>query len=579
MDHDVLILRALNYLRSTHLPSYVALRMLLESVDPRRSKSIVDALIMQATIRKQDRVLELQRFKSHDGSKATYRNYFVPSPSGALADAQALGLLHEANALERHADIFSYRPPPSRGYGRNFEYFADGYRERNDAIAAALAADNKVAVITDIANFYPSIDGESALQKLLERLASTGLATTRDSRIVEAAARRAISDEIGGLRVGMEMSHALASVYLNSLDDSMRAKFPSRYFRYVDDVVIVASPIEIDGALAALDNELALLGLKRNPRKDAIADNAEWGGYRAATKRSMTGGVDCLRQLKFRVKLFLSRHPNLLSQLGEVFESRNIYLPLDQLMSASADVGWRRRVLEFIRNDWRVVLDYRFDRLEDVVSAAVECRAEILNLLGVVLARGVTGDAGAIARRWHVQSARFAINRALYFVDQSDLASIIEFTKGADELFEARVVCEALSGNFAGLALTPGPAVAAGTQLLSLRRTDVPDDVAAISLFGGSQVAADFEAHLSLRGLSTAFGDTADWPDDLRGLIALTRNERVELRNRMPRYGAEVSSLAINYSSNRAKEIAKTRFMSTESVVLDALSLDSAYGS
>lgn len=579
MDNDVLILRALNYLRSTHLPSYVALRMLLESADPRRLGSIVDALIMQATFRKQYRLLELKRFKSHDGTKATYRNYYVPSPSGALADTYALGILHDAGVLQRHADVFSYRPPLSKSYGRNFEYFAEGYRERNELIASALESSGSVAVVTDISNFYPSVDGESALLKLLDCFKRTGLAASRDLKVVEAAARRSISDETGGLRIGMEMSHVLASVYLGSLDATMRVQFPSRYFRYVDDIVLVVSSREVDGALAALDGQLDLLKLKRNPQKDAISDMAEWGGYRSARTQSMTGGGDCLRELKFRVKLLLARRPNLASELEESFQSRSIYLPIDQLMAASRDVGWRLKVIEFFKKNWRVVLKYRFDRIEDVVAASAECRTEILALLSLVISRGITGNPGAVARRWQIQSARFAINRALYFADKSDLASIIQFTQGVDELFEARAVCEALNGNFSGIALTPGPAVAAGAQLLSLRRMNVPDDVVAISLFGGLEVSADFEAHLSLRGVGSPFSNTTNWPDDLRGLLALARNERIELMGRIPRYGAEVSSLATNFPSGSEREIAKTRFMSAESVVLDALSLDSAYGS
>lgn len=579
ISKDVQVLRALNHLRATHLPSYVALRMLLESVDPTRWASLIDAMVLQATIRKRHRVLELKRFKSHDGNKAIYRNYFIASPSVALADACALALLHDAGALQRQEDVFSYRPPQSRSYGRNFEFFADGYRERNDAIAAAMAAPNQVAVITDIENFYPSIDGTNALRMLLERFQATKLATKQNARVVESAARRAISDAAGGLLIGMEMSHALATVFLSSLDEAMRTRYPSKYFRYVDDIVIVVSPKEVDDALSALDNELELLGLKRNSRKDAVADVAEWGGYRDATKRSEGGGIDCLRQLKFRLKLFLARHPIRLNELGSALRSRNIYLPLDQLMAASSDVSWRQRVREFVRNDWKVIHGYQFDRLEDVVRAAVKCREEVLRLLNDVLAVGIVGDPGAVARRWNIQRARFAINRAFYFADTSNLASIIEFTKGVEELYEARVVCEALLGNFTNLALTPGPAVAAATQLLSLRLTEVPDGVSAIALFGGFQVVADFDAHLSLRGLAAPSTSGPDWPDDLRGLIAFLHNERIDLDGRAAGYGAEVSSLAINYSPSRAREMARTRFMTAESVVFDALSLDSAYGS
>ncbi|MBB1471649.1 RNA-directed DNA polymerase [Luteimonas sp. MC1782] len=481
--------------------------------------------------------------------------------------------------LAKQEDVFSYRPPPSRDYGRSFEYFADGYRERNDAIFAALATGDSVAVVADIENFYPSVDGMAALEKLLGRFAKTALATPRNLRVVESAARRAISVATGGLQVGLELSHALASVYLHSLDSGLRLKFPSRYFRYVDDVVMVVKADEVDSALSTLDCHLGSLGLKRNPKKDSIADAQAWQGYQTATMRSVDGGGDCLRDLKFRIKLYLARNPDQLGLLGESLRAHDIYLPLDQLMFASRDADWRRRVVGFFKNDWRVVLKYRSDRVDDVVSAAKGCRNQIMSLLDSVISKGVAGDPLSVSRRWQVQGARFAINRALYFSSKADLVSIVQFTQGVDELFEARVVCEALNDEFSGLALTPGPAVAAATQLLALRQGDVPEAAAAMALLGGAEISADLEVHIALRGLGEPADDPVGRPNDLRGLVAIARGERVELDGRISGYGHEVSSLATNFSSARAREIAQTRLMSAESIVLDALSLDSGYGS
>lgn len=580
-DVDILVLRALNQLRTTHLPSYVALRMLLESSAQNRYASIIDAVITQATIRKKDRILELRRFKSTDGTKLEYRKFFVPSPSSALADSYALSCLHEKGVLKRYGDVFSYRPPPSRDYGRSFEHFAEGYRERNDLIASALAASSdSVAIVTDIANFYPSIDGEKAVRKLVDAMKQVGSLTSRQIKVAEAAALRAVSVEEGGLRVGLDMSHALASLYLTEFDQELRGSFPGRYFRYVDDVVIVVPPSDAEGALVALDRQLELLGLKRNSKKDAIADSAEWSGYLSAVKRSMPGnGVDCLRQLKFRIKLFLARHPEQVAQLDVALRSSGVYLPIEQLFHGSRELGWRQRVVEFVRGGWKVVHRHRFERLDDIVLAAARCRDEMLELLSAVMSRGITGESGSVARRWQVQGARFAINRALYFADSMNLRALIAFTEGVGELAEANAVCRALTGDFSKLALTPGPAVAAGTQLLALRGESVSEAAVALSYLGGAEVAADFEAHLSLRGLATPPAPTDGWPDDLRGLVALARSAHMDRGLRASRYGEEVSALAANYPPARAQAIAKTRFMVAESVVLDALSLDSAYGS
>lgn len=554
--------------------------MLLESTDPARLDSLLETIVTQTAVRKEHRVLGLKRFKSAEGERIKFRDFFVPSPTSAIADAYALDLLHRTGALIRRPDVFSYRPPPAADYGRSFEHFADGYRERNEAISAAMIERDSVAVVADIENFYPSVDGELAIRKLMSLVANCGASVeSRQVAVIESAARRALSKDSGGLRIGLELSHALASVYLHELDVAMRTRFPGRYFRYVDDVVVVTSASDRDEVLAVLDAQLESLGLKRNANKDSVASASEWRGYLDATRRSTGAGYDPLAALKFRLKLFLARNPGRLAELEASLRSRDVYLPISQLLHSGRDVTWRSRVAEFVNNGWRVLFKYRFDNVEDLAHASTLCRAEVLGLLRATVEKGVSAESGTVARRWQVQGARFAINRALYFADSKDLALIAAFASGVDELAEARAVCEALTGNLGRLALTPGPAVAAGAQLLSIRGVGVPDNISAASLFASPEVSADFETHLSLRGLATPVLMSQDWTEDLRGLISLAKGERLRRTDRTIRYGTEVASLSANFSIERARAMARTRFLPQESVVLDALSLDSAYGS
>lgn len=578
-DTRIIILRALNHLRTAHLPSYVALRMLLEAAAPERLEAIIDAVLVQTAVRKRDRILKLRRFKSRDGNHVDYRGYFVPSPSSALSDSYALACLHDGGVLRRSPDVFSYRPPPSQDYGRNFEHFADGYLERNRLVASALqSSDGLVALVTDIEKFYPSIDGDRAVQRLCAEIDRVGTLSHRQIRIALAAAKRAICVDTGGLRIGLEMSHALASLYLTGLDHELRSRFPGRYFRYVDDIVVVVPLGNEQEALNALDGQLEKLSLRRNPKKDAIAELEEWRGFVVAGRRSVGNSADCLRDLKFRIKLFLARNPQQAEQLSSALKKGGIYLPIEQLQHASGVSSWRQKVSDFVRGGWQVVHRYRFDNVGDVASAASQCKIEILQLLRAVMNSGVADGSGSVARRWKVQGARLAINRALYFADSDVLSEIIDFTDGVAELAEANAVCRALAGDFAMLVATPGPAVAAASQLIALRGSVVPDDVIALSFHEGAEVSADFQAHVSLRGLALPSIAAEGWSSDLRSLVEFGSG-RSSGRDRISQYGEEISALRVNYSLGDAQAIARTRFMSAETIVLDALSLDSAYGS
>lgn len=494
MKPETVTLRALNYLRGTHLPTYVALRMMLATTADALLPAVVSDAVSQTTIRKTARILELRRFKPSVAGAVSYRRYFVPSPTGALADAYALGRLHGSGALKRSADVYSYRPPASESYGRNYEHFASGYAERNGAIAESLRVPMSSAVVLDLTNFYPSVPGGVALTALLARCREVASLDARDLQIIEAAGARAIAPD-GGLLVGLEMSHALASVYLEGVDRDLREQFPGKYFRYVDDIVVVTDNSRIDETVNRVDAVLERYGLRRNREKDAVAGRLEWEGFRSTRGASGQGqgqpSVDCLTALKFRLKLFLSRHPQALASLQAELNSRGIFLPVEQLADGSRDRDWRERVIAFFNDNWDVVLRHRFDRISDVVAAAIDCRELVVRSLDVVLENFVEAASGTVARRWQIQRARYAINRALYFVDDNKLRAIASFAERIPELAEARAVCEALLGNLAPLAFTPGPAVAAATQLLSLRRAEPTGEVFAISRLTDFYVTAD----------------------------------------------------------------------------------------
>lgn len=579
----LIVLRTLNYLRSTHLPSYVALRLMLESTSSDRLDAMLEAVVGQATIRKHSRILHLKRFKSFDGSRYIYREYFIPAPSTALADSHALAVLHAAGVLRRHADVFSYRPPPNSDYGRNYEHFSIGYKERNGAVAAALGATGSVAVVADLKSFYPTVSGRRAVEGLLGHVSMCSTISPRDAKIIRASAERSLAaDDAGGLsglRIGTEMSHALANMYLSDVDRRIRERFPGRYFRYVDDIVLVVDCSQVVETLQFLDRTLDEFGLERNHDKNAVVDSEEWGQYRAIGRRAISGGGDCWAHLKFRLKLFLARHPEQLGALKAKLEDTGIFLPLEQLLQGAADRVWRDRIADFLRHGWKVLLDYRFDNLSDVVSSAGNCRTEILGLLEQVLDRRIAGTPGSISRRWQVQAARFAINRGLYFADSSALGRIAQLAAEIPELTETSAVCDALRGDFQRLVFTSGPAVAAATQLMALRGIQPSKELEGLSLFTDPSIGADLEAHLALRGFGSFQFPVDSRPPDLRGLATFSRGPQVGAQDSRLGYGAEIAALSLNFDRSKLGEIARTRFTSREDVIFDALSLSSAYAS
>lgn len=578
-DLNRTVVRTLNYLRGVHLPTYVALRLLLNRVPVEGVDSLVEAIINQATIRKTARVLNLKRFKSIVDGEYIYRHYSVPSPTSALADSYAISVIHDHRIVDRRSYVYSYRRPDDGGYPRNFEHFSVGYRDRNEAIASALADASLVAVIVDIRNFYPSVDVRKSINSLSRRLSAAPGVSDRDRSVVLACANRACLIRDGqpnGLRVGPEMSHVLADISLEDVDSSLSQQFGDRYFRYVDDIVVVVPKQDASTARETIGKVLEQAGHSISEEKDSIANFEDWMGYRAVASRLESVSASALNKFKFRAKLYMAKRPPDVDSLREGLRGAGVFLPVEQLLDASRQRAWRYRVSSLFSRNWSVVVSCWNDSLSDVVLAARQCKQHVIDEVDRALNGEIRALESSVARKWRIQDARMAINRALYFADEEALERIRNYTAGVPELAETSAVCRALLGDPSQVIKMPGPAVAAFSQVASIRGSRFPH----LGKFVGDvegDMLADVSAHFSLRG----GGEEVALPGlglDFEGLTAFARGASdIQRLAAVGGYGAEVAALAINSSQQDRVDAAATRFSLSEDLVLDALSLSANY--
>ena len=106
----------------------------------------------------------------------------------------------------------------------------------------------------DIRKYYPSIDHD-VLKEIIRR-------KIRDARLL--ALLDEIIDSAPGLPIGNYLSQTLANVYLAYFDHFVKERLGVRYyFRYVDDIVILAEDKDkLRGYLARIRGELATLHLQ-----------------------------------------------------------------------------------------------------------------------------------------------------------------------------------------------------------------------------------------------------------------------------------------------------------------------------
>lgn len=199
----------------------------------------------------------------------------------------------------------------------------------------------------DVKDFYPSIDHD-LLVKLLVRLG----VDRRAIRLVEGAistpwsstdyAFSASSRKVG-VPQGLSISNVLSSIYMIYLDKLGRGLFNARYYRYVDDILILTKHDSSSKVMSRIFGEISALQLKVHPsskeggksKEGALrVDEFSYLGYLFLPEKVSVRRASVVRLRESLVGLFVShsksKHKNLhylqwrvnLRITGCIFENR-----------------------------------------------------------------------------------------------------------------------------------------------------------------------------------------------------------------------------------------------------------------
>lgn len=571
MDRTISI-RALNYLRLVHTPSYVALRLLLQRSALSGGMGVT-ALVEELATSQATRIFEVRRFKKLDEERVPYfRDYSIPSPTHALSEAYSLLHLSRIGVLKRQPNVYSYRPAPGQFYPRNYEHFGVGYAERNQAVRSALIG-GRVAVIFDMKDCYPSVDGSAVLMRLLDQVRSTSEVSTSQQRVIEHCAEACLTSQ-GGLRIGPDMSHLMADLSLQQIDHEAAGLFLG-YFRYVDDVVALCDEADVTRVMDRMEKLVKAAGLELNRDKSAVATPDVWNEFKNPFT-SVDGSFDPLSALKFRIKLFLSRHPEKIDALAQSLEREGIYLPIMAFQQASSSDSWRDSIRHLLQRQWGVLLKYWLDSIGAIVAAALECQQMLRSQAVQLVAQQQRGH--KLSRRWQIQHARYVMNRGMYFLSREELSTLSDYAAQQPELAETSAVLAALArDDYSGISGMPGPAASAAAQLASTRGVS---PTLSFSPDTAADTVAEIVAQFSVRGFDLPSAESSECSDDALRLLKFATGHAYEAPE-SPRwtYGGEMESLGVSTTSDQRARLASSRMFDSESVLLEALSLSSAYGS
>jgi retron-type reverse transcriptase/ribosomal protein S20 len=118
----------------------------------------------------------------------------------------------------------------------------------------------------DVKNFFPSLNHEILLAKLARRV---------EDKTVLSLLRKILNRSESGVAQGLSISSQLAAIYLNELDMELTQRKDIKYFRFVDDILVICSQSNAKAIEAHIQTKMS--GLKLNLHALSVGGKSEIG--------------------------------------------------------------------------------------------------------------------------------------------------------------------------------------------------------------------------------------------------------------------------------------------------------------
>lgn len=354
----ILATRAVNQYRRRDVLTYLGLRYYLANSSA-RSDSWAFFVAMDLALTRGSlpyfNALNFKEVKQEGG--IGHRSLHMPGANEALAEAALLAECAKHPTTFGNPDcVFCYTLASRDDRNGVFESYVKGLRRRHDAVKnAGRSCPDGIVQYVDIQKFYPSITKELAT-KIWKRCCSQaglrgdfsalGAKLIRDHGAIERTNEN-------GILTGPMFSHLLANLVLHDLDKYFSENLAVRYFRYVDDIILVGNTNEVDKSLSIVEAKLNELEFKLHPEgsdKRLRVAVSEWleGENDYRDPKTTHSWASLVGDLKRYLLVLKGDHELLRKQ----FREAGFRIPVPDYTAMVYEAGWLNRLKELAKGAW-----------------------------------------------------------------------------------------------------------------------------------------------------------------------------------------------------------------------------------
>lgn len=441
-----LALRSINDSRRANPLAYLSLRYTLLASTARKDRwaeEIATELIFR---RKADTFLTCYQFKQLFKKQKRYRTIHLPGGSENLAEAALLAECAEHKKVFQPSEcVYSYRLPSRNSADGVFEPYFELYCKRQEAIAKACHKHPEYIVLdADIKNFYPQITPIRAKRVWRQACKAAKLKPHWQN-----VGNRLLTNQLkacGKTCVGPQFSHLIANLLLKDLDKQLIKAFPGRYFRYVDDIVLIIPKKTSRSALASIRKPLNSLRLKLNPKKIHKSPVSDWLAHAPVIATDYDEGTDAKdvgwMHLIDHLKCYLMARPSDVSTIQSQFKSCEFRIPLPRYQAAIQDANYTARFAQ--RTQLRgFIASVKCISPSSLLNEALALRKHYIEEFANAWKQYISVDPRY--KKWSLSKVRYLAGRLLLMASEAELANLTKTLTSSIETKEYAEMFRALS--------------------------------------------------------------------------------------------------------------------------------------
>jgi hypothetical protein len=439
-NYHNIAMRSLNQVKTLNPILYLSIRCFYEDFSESlvRNKLFDELIKRKLQVRKHWATKRNKLYKEKSENDFIYRDILSLSPFGIISESYLMRLMSQENFIENKKFIYSYLLPENTKSTRNFQYYFNGYKRRNeDVYKALLKNQNSIALVLDLSKFYPSINIETAKYQFIAKLEEN--TKPRIFKLARNITNSILEQSSKGVPIGTELSHLMAQIYLEDFDTKLSEQYPEKYFRYVDDIIIICKSIEKDYVIeyvkASLPSELNI-----NTDKTDQLTLDEW--KLLYSNKDLEEG-NLFEVLNF-ITAYVSMHPSKIDSLEQDIKSLGYNIPLSRIKNQAKSKGFMSYIKSLIKNEKRYsTFEIYFTKNEYIVKQLINLQKFYLIEFNKILKLDYDNSSSA-ENRANTQKLKFVTNRLLYLSTLEDLERIGKVLPETEKFEDTKEVINAL---------------------------------------------------------------------------------------------------------------------------------------